>query len=180
MSRKPRRSASHLFHDEDFFAQPIQIRPPMALDELFRAIGGHRYEILTQLTLEHPLNMGDIVHRLHLRHQSGASRDLGNLCRAGLLEWAKDGSTHWFRLRQQHQFLSFENLGRVQFGYWLPNGDGMWVHREEFSRCPQPVPIPMTFLDPGLSVGQARASPVQSPSSIAVNRSQWPRFPKPV
>ena len=146
MPRNSHRSPRPEIVEGAFLAHPgVTPSKLLTFDQLFRAFGGHRYEILTILALHHHLKAGDVATRLNLK-KSLTSRDLQILYKLGIVNLAKDGSIHWFGLSPR--LRAFERAGRVQLGYGLPNGDWLWLHREEFSRSKRQVALPASFLDP--------------------------------
>lgn len=122
----------------------IRIREITSFDELFRALAGHRYEIVTLLALRGETRVSAIAAQLNLCTKI-VSRDLGRLQDFGLVEWKPNGSDHIFRLTSRVSVRTLD--GKVQFTVGMSNADWLTAHREEYSTSSIPVPPPNSFID---------------------------------
>jgi DNA-binding transcriptional ArsR family regulator len=159
---------------------PLQI--PLTVDELCRALAGHRYELMTLLALNNPLPVSDLSDGLHLRMQA-VSRDLSTLQTCGMVEWMQVKNQHFYRLSERVQASTRE--GRVQLVLRVPSGDWMFLHREEFSESGSPVLAPSMFFDPRAqqrapaeelnTTASARYEPAQSEPEHRLQHNEVPR-----
>ena len=147
MSRSSRRSPRPTIDEAAFVSySDVTQKKLVTFDQLFRVLAGRRYEILTILALHQHMKAGAVADGLGLK-KPATSRDLQTLHKCGMVDCAKDGTIHWFRLSRRMR--GYVRAGRVQLGYGLPGGDWLWLHREEFSRSQRQVALPTAFIDPG-------------------------------